>query len=80
MPSLPPERGESFNLGCWNGLSHQQQRRLIEVGNLEFGYKMEGLCKNGAEIAIETAYDEAPGPRFYCHACAITYLTMGVRR
>lgn len=63
-----------FGLTCWNGLSAEQQRRLIEHGNLEIGYTPEGLCKRGAEVSIELPTDVAPGPRFYCCECAIAYL------
>ena len=61
---------------CWNALSTAQQARLIEVGNLPYGYEPEGDgCTNGAEVEITTMYDAAPGPRFMCLACAIDYLT-----
>lgn len=64
-----------FGLHCWNGLNPDQQRRLIEKGTLEFGERaIGGRCSNGAAVAIETQTDEAPGPRFYCHRCAIDYL------
>ena len=59
---------------CWNGLSAAQQRRLIREGNLPFGYQPEGRCTAGAAVAIETATDAAPGPRFYCYDCALVYL------
>jgi hypothetical protein len=59
---------------CWNGLSDGQKFRLIQVGNLPFGYQPQGPCPNPAEIGIETIDDEAPGPRFYCQPCAIDYL------
>lgn len=61
-------------MACFNGLSEAQQTRLVEWGNLEFGYQPEGECRNGAEMAIETQDDVAPGPRFYCRSCAIEYL------
>lgn len=66
-----------FNLTCWNGLSAEQQRMLIHEGVLPMGHKRpEGWrCTNGAEVAVETHADEAPGARFYCRACAIAYLT-----
>lgn len=63
-----------WNMPCWNGLSNDQQRRLIEVGNLPINYVEAGSCPNGAEVAIETEGDEAEGPRFYCGPCAIAYL------
>jgi hypothetical protein len=64
-----------WNLACWNGLSADQQNRLINVGNLPIGYRPEGGgCNNGAEVCVETMYDTAPGPRFYCVACAVEYL------
>lgn len=63
-----------WNLACWNGLSTEQQRELIQRGTLEIFYTPEGECQNPAELCIETMYDEAPGPRFYCASCAIEYL------
>jgi len=63
-----------WNLPCWNGLSEAQQRRLITVGGLELGYRPRGVCQRGAEVAIETQWDTAPGPRFYCVVCAMGYL------
>jgi len=65
-------------MACWNGLSDEQQHRLIDVGNLEFGYEPAGRCPNGARVAIETEQDTAPGPRFYCVPCALVYLESGV--
>jgi hypothetical protein len=56
-------------------LSREQQRRLLEWGNLPFGYAEQGECARPAEVAIETPDDVAPGPRFYCRECAIEYLT-----
>lgn len=64
-----------FNMTCWNGLSAAQQTRLIEVGNLPLGYQPEGECPRGAEVAIETEDDAAPGPRFYCVPCAVDHLS-----
>ena len=62
-------------MACWNALSDPQQRRLVEVGNLPIGYVPEGSeCNRGADVCIECQDDEAPGPRFYCLRCAITYL------
>ena len=63
-----------WNMACFNGLSEEQQRRLIEVGNLPLGYEPAGYCDRGAEVAIECEGDEAPGPRFYCLICAVCYL------
>ena len=63
-----------WGMHCWNGLSEAQQRRLIEHGNLPLGYEPEGECPRGAELEITCRWDEAPGPRFYCLACAILYL------
>jgi hypothetical protein len=60
-----------WNMACWNGLSTEQQQRLIHVGNLEFGYEPTGDCPNPAQVAIEMERDAAPGPRFYCLPCAI---------
>lgn len=65
-----------WHMPCWNALSADQQTRLIEHGNLEFGYQPEGDgCQRGAEVAIETQWDAAPGPRFYCLPCAVAALT-----
>jgi hypothetical protein len=63
-------------MACWNGLSEAQQVMLIEHGVLFAGHWVPegGTCSNGAEVAIETQDDAAPGPRFYCRACAIKYL------
>ena len=65
-------------MACWNGLSADQQARLLEWGNLPLGYREEGTCPNPAEVAIETMHDSAPGPRFYCVPCALEYLTITV--
>lgn len=60
---------------CWSNLSQAQQTRLIEHGNLPMGYRPEGQgCGRGATVCIETEEDLAPGPRFYCHPCAIQHL------
>ena len=59
---------------CFNGLSKDQQVRLVTVGNLPLGYRPEGRCPHGAAVAIETELDTAPGPRFYCWTCASAYL------
>jgi hypothetical protein len=63
-----------WGMECWNGLSEDQQRRLVEYGNLPIGYQPGGTCPNGAELEVTTMYDVAPGPRFYCLGCAIKYL------
>lgn len=66
-----------WDLPCWNGLSPSQQDRLLTVGNLPWGWRPESTgCSNGAEVAIETEHDQAPGSRFYCRPCAIAYLTV----
>lgn len=65
-----------WGLACWNALSSEQQRQLIEKGYLEIFHAPEGDgCPNGAEIALERMDDVAPGPRFYCRPCAIAYLS-----
>lgn len=61
-------------MACWEGLSADQQTRLIEWGNLPIDYRPEGNCPNGAVLEITTMHDKAPGPRFYCLGCAIKYL------
>lgn len=63
-----------WGLPCWNGLSADQQKRLIEIGGLQIGWQPEGTCQNGAEVAVETMYDSAPGPRFYCRPCGVEYV------
>lgn len=63
-----------WGMACWNGLSADQQRRLVEWGNLPIGYTPDGACESGAEVAVETQHDTAHGPRFYCRACAVAYL------
>lgn len=63
-----------WGMYCWNGLSADQQVRLITWGNLPLGYKPEGECHNPATCSIESEEDAAPGPRFYCYDCAIAYL------
>lgn len=63
-----------WNMPCWNGLSQHQQRMLIEHGGLSIGYVPMGSCTNGAEVEVATMWDEAPGPRFYCLACAVRFL------
>lgn len=69
-----PRRGV-FNMYCWNGLSVHQQHRLIDHGNLPLGYEPGGWCPNPAELEIETMWDKAPGPRFYCGPCGLAHLT-----
>jgi hypothetical protein len=59
---------------CWNALSTDQQEFLRTQGYLEMGYRPEGECPRGAAVEITTEWDEFPGPRFYCIACAIQYL------
>lgn len=61
---------------CWNGLSAEQQHRLVTWGNLPINYQTGGPCPNGAEVAVETQWDEAPGPRFLCLDCALGYLAL----
>lgn len=72
---VPPARGW-WDMACWNGLSREQQRMLIEDGVLFAGrWEPEGgTCPNGAEVEVTTMWDESPGPRFYCADCAIGYL------
>lgn len=58
-----------WRMPCWNGLNELQQQRLLRHGNLPFGSRAEGWCENPADLCIETRWDEAPGPRFYCLRC-----------
>jgi hypothetical protein len=65
-----------YGMSCWNALGADQKHMLIKEGVLKMGRKRpEGReCSNGAEVCIETMYDEAPGPRFYCRQCAAKHL------
>lgn len=63
-----------WGMHCWNGLSVDQQNRLIGHGNLPIGFQPEGECERPAALCIETIEDEAPGPRFYCVPCAVAFL------
>ena len=63
-----------WGLACFNGLSTEQQEMVVHDGFLPFGYRPAGTCPNGAEIEVTTMWDEFPGPRFYCTACAIEFL------
>ena len=69
-----PRRAGWYGMACFNGLSAEQQHRVVHVGNLPWGYEPEGLCLRGAEVEITTMWDEFPGPRFYCLGCAVAYL------
>jgi hypothetical protein len=71
---MPKHKRGLYGLTCWNGLSAEQQTRLVVHGNLPIGYHPKGECRNGADCGIETAQDRAPGPRFYCYPCAVEYL------
>jgi hypothetical protein len=81
MVEALPVRGW-WGMTCWNALSAQQQRQLIEHGNLELGFRPEAEdpCVRPATVAVECENDEAPGPRFYCRVCAIAYLTTRLER
>ena len=37
-----------WNMACWNGLSDDQQNRLLAQGNLPIGYEPEG---NGCDLS-----------------------------
>jgi len=63
-----------WDMHCWNGLSRAQQARLIEHGNLPWGFVPQGECQRPAECEITTQHDQAPGPRFYCLPCALLYV------
>lgn len=65
-----------YVLWCFNALSADQQKRLVEWGNLPFGYKPEGdQCSRPAQVGIEVGGDDqTPGPRFYCFRCGIEYI------
>ena len=64
-----------WNMACFNGLSREQQHRVVHTGNLPLGYEPAGECTNGAEVEITTMYDLMPGPRFYCLTCAVKHLS-----
>ena len=77
----PPARARRergwWGMACWNVLSDAQQARLVEHGSLPFGYEPDGDgCGRGAQVAVETDADDAPGPRFYCLPCAVAYLAL----
>jgi hypothetical protein len=71
---MPRTDGGYWDMHCFNGLSAAQRKRVVEHGNLPFGYRAEGSCERPAELEVETKYDSYPGPRFYCVSCAIEYL------
>lgn len=65
-----------WGMACFNALGPLQQQRVVEHGNLPFGYEPDGgWCPNGAEVEVTTMWDRFPGPRFYCRSCAIDFLT-----
>ena len=64
-----------YGMTCWEGLSTEQQDRLIHWGNLPWGYTPAGSCTNGAEVEVTTMWDISLGPRMYCRQCAIKFLT-----
>lgn len=61
-------------MNCFNGLSKAQQKQLVDIGVLEYGWQPEGWCEHPATVAIETEEDATPGPRFYCLPCALAYV------
>jgi hypothetical protein len=73
---IDAERG-MWGLSCFNALSVEQQERVVQWGNLPFGYRerMSGPCCNGAEVEVTTVWDTTPGPRFYCRPCAVLHLS-----
>lgn len=72
-----PERGW-YGMACFNAFTPEQQDFLVREGYLPFGYKPEGkmgtACLNGAQVMVETMWDDMPGPRAYCVSCAVEYL------
>lgn len=76
MPNPSAARREGWwGMACWNALSAEQQTKLLIDGYLPIGYEPEGDgCTRGARVNIETMFDVAPGPRFYCIACAVAFL------
>jgi len=69
-----PGQHNMWGMACFEGLSAEQQRQVVEDGYLEFGYTPMGDCPRPAEIEVTTKWDKFPGPRFYCRGCAIKYL------
>jgi hypothetical protein len=64
-----------WGMHCFNALSPEQQRAVVEDGYLPFLWSPEGDgCNRGAEVEITTTFDKFPGPRFYCLPCAVKYL------
>jgi hypothetical protein len=76
---MPEYQRGMWNMTCFNALSGDLQKRLVYYGNLPMGWVPTGWCHNPAEVEITTAWDEMPGPRFYCLDCAVRY-TIGVRQ
>jgi hypothetical protein len=63
-----------WRLPCWNALSEDQRRELIEHGGCvrEAG---DGHCDRTAVVLVECPLDEdSPGPRFYCYRCGAARL------
>ena len=60
---------------CWNGLSPERREFLRTQGYVEFGHVPDGPCPNPAEVEVTTMWDEFPGPRFYCLACSVRFLS-----
>lgn len=65
-------------LPCWNALSAEQRRGLIESGGTVRVAEAHGLqCDQPAAVLIEAPLDEdSPGPRFYCYGCGARRLTV----
>ena len=67
---------EGNRVPCWNGLSNDQQRMLI---NGHYGERVRhgeapDRCDQYAGVMVEFPDDETPGPRMYCLDCAALHL------
>lgn len=76
MTRLALKQSGYWGMWCFNALSPDQQRMVVEEGYLPIDRKRPegGTCTHPAELEVETMFDKFPGPRFYCITCAIVYL------
>lgn len=64
-----------YGMWCFEALSAEQQRQVVEDGFLPFGWMPEGDgCDRPADVEVTTRWDRYPGPRFFCARHAVTYL------
>lgn len=64
-----------WGMHCFNALSLDQQLMVVVEGYLPMGWQPEGECPFPADCEITTRGDITPGPRFYCYACGVKYLS-----